>query len=107
MPRGKALHEVLTHEELQAKRGLAAPAPPQPDVLTKLWHVKGRLLTFLRRVLLFVAVVAAALVVHAQEGFRARVAAFVGTGTSAPLVRSASTALPVAAVAAVVLAWCV
>jgi hypothetical protein len=115
MARGKPLNEVLSEAELRAKRGAGAGVPPaaaylpppqQPDVLSKLWQVKGQALSLLRRVLLFTLVVAAALVAHSQEGLRVRIAALVGTGGSAGLVRAASTALPVSVVAAVVLAWC-
>jgi hypothetical protein len=125
MPRGRRLEEILTHEELQRKRGDAAEhyeharphagllprsdrgsdEPPRSDILSRIWDAKSTAFTFVRRVLVCFVVVAIALVLHMQEGFRVRVAALVGTTSSSPLVQIVSTALPLSAAASVLLAW--
>ena len=113
------MDELLSREELQLKRDApvqqaaapehAANGPParvEPtDVLSRLWDAKSTMLTFLRRLLLCFVVATVALVVHMQEGFRVRVAALVGTTSSSPSIQLVSTALPLSAVASVLIAW--
>lgn len=113
MPRGRRLDEVLSQEELHRKRDApleyVAPreehANAKPDVLSRIWDAKSTVFTFLRRLLLCFVVVTVALVVHMQEGFRVRVAALVGTTSSSASIQLVSTALPLSAVSAVLVAW--
>ena len=118
MPRGRRLDELLSQEELHRKRDapvapVVAADPYVPpareehklDVLSRLWDAKSTVFTFLRRLLLCFVVVTVALVVHMQESFRVRVAALVGTTSSSPSIQLVSTALPLSAVSAVLIAW--
>jgi hypothetical protein len=112
MTRGRRLDEVLSQEELHRKRDapLEYVAPREehankPDVLSRIWDAKSTVFTFLRRLLLCFVVVTVALVVHMQEGFRVRVAALVGTTSSSASIQLVSTALPLSAVSAVLVAW--
>ena len=113
------MDELLSQEELHRKRDAplvdAYVAPPRDDanlnanaktdVLSRIWDAKSTVLTFLRRLLLCFVVVTVALVVHMQQGLRVRVAALVGTTSSSAGIQLVTTALPLSAVSAVLIAW--